>query len=365
MLATSRSGERLRRRSAMLRSGGPSKSSTSQSSPVQSRSPRWSCRDAGSRGRGSSMLREHAQALAHLLPAARDRREHLARRAGARRPPRSPRRASPRRARATRRSAPRRRSPDRASDASTTCIEPVTSPRRSSRSRNRAGSPASEESANVQPSHSAGTKRVTMPSVESIRRPECSYEPSTVGAFAKPCSLQEAQQLELGVVAGREQPVDLEHELLADHDRAVRVALADRAQRARGRHRQRRPARARGRSRSAALSVRHARRVPYEIDERARQLGVGERVVGRPAVDRRDRRRRRRARPRDAARSAAGRSRSGRARSRPRRARSRAAARRCGRTWPRARGRRRPRGRGRGTTAGVLRTRSARPRAGG
>ena len=60
------------------------------------------------------------------------------------------------------------------SDASRTCIEPVTSPSRSSRSRKRDGSPASEDSANVQPSHSAGTKRVTMPSVASIWRPECS-----------------------------------------------------------------------------------------------------------------------------------------------------------------------------------------------
>ena len=87
------------------------------------------------------------------------------------------------------------------SEASRTCIEPMTSPSRSSAPRKRAGSPASEESANSraespasdesandQPSSSAGTKRVTMPSVESIRRPECSKEPSSSGMFTNPCS---------------------------------------------------------------------------------------------------------------------------------------------------------------------------------
>ena len=66
---------------------------------------------------------------------------------------------------------------------------------------------------------------------------------------------QEAQQLELRVVAGREPPVDLEHELLADDHRGVRMPLADRAQLGRAGRRQRRPGPATGWKSTAETSV--------------------------------------------------------------------------------------------------------------
>ena len=118
---------------------------------------------------------------------------------------------------------------------------------------------------------------------------------------------EEAQQLELGVVAGGEQAVDLEHELLADHDRGVGVALADRAQR-RPRRQRHGVGPARGLEVDGASVGARRRRGADEVDQLVLELGVGERVVGRPAVERRDRRQGA-ARPPGAARSAAGRSR--------------------------------------------------------
>ena len=172
------------------------------------------------------------------------------------------------------------------------------------------------------------------------------------GAFANPCSVRKRSSSSSGLSPAREPPVDLEHDLLADDDRAC--SSGPRRSRAAP------PSRAAGiasgpeagRNSMAETSVRALAAVRTRSTSSWARLGI-EPARRRPS-SRRSRRSRRpadRARTPAAARPAAGRSRSGRARSRPRRARSRAAARRCARTSPRARAPQRPRGRARETTA--------------
>ena len=67
------------------------------------------------------------------------------------------------------------------------------------------------------------------------------------------------------------------------------MLLADRRAGSRSPAPGRRPARD-GRKSIVETSLRTAPRIAHEVDQRAGQLGVGERVVGGPAVERRDRR---------------------------------------------------------------------------
>ena len=160
-----------------------------------------------------------AQQLAHLLAAAGDRRE-LVVRAGRGRSPRSPRRrvAVEQRER-LRRSAPPARSRVVGLGREHGVHLAVTSPSRRSRARNASGSAAqllerelpavdrARDEVLQDPERRARAARRVRRTSRRARR-----------SFGKPCVGEEAQQLELGVDAGLEPAVDLQDQLVVEHD---------------------------------------------------------------------------------------------------------------------------------------------------
>ena len=284
MLATSRSGESLRRRSARLRSGDPSKSSTNQSLPRPQHVAQVEVAVVADHAPAAGHAREQAHALAHLLAAAGDRRQHRV--VGQLREDRLDllvERGRQQRERlgtgllggeAGIAGVGREQHVHRADDLAE-ALE-VGEEARGIAAQRRERERSSRRSRRAR-------SALRMPSVASIRRPECAYEPSSGGALAKPCSRQEAQQLELGIVARGEQAVDLEHELLADHDRGVRVALADRTHAPGGRLGQRLRLARRLEVDGREVAARRGG-VAYEVGQLVLELGIGQRVVRRPAV---------------------------------------------------------------------------------
>ena len=68
-----------------------------------------------------------------------------------------------------------------------------------------------------------------IPSVASMRRPSTSYQPASDAMLREAARGQEAQQLELGVHARLDAPERLQDQLVAEHDRGVGLLDADRA----------------------------------------------------------------------------------------------------------------------------------------
>ena len=202
-------------------------------------------RGGGSRGprrRGSSA---GAGARAPPRRARGSARARARRRAGRGTPTRSPRRPSPSAARATRPRSPRARRPGRAGRSRGSSA--------SGRSPRRAGASVAMKPSGRRSSCRArapsrrcpSTNCWRMPSVASICRPVYEYQPTSRAMFANPCSVEEAQQLELRVDARLEPAEDLEDQLVVEHDRRVRLLGADGPRLAGARRRSRRRRRTR------------------------------------------------------------------------------------------------------------------------
>ena len=109
------------------------------------------------------------------------------------------------------------------SEASTVCMRPMTAPSSCRRPTKRSGSSPSSSSASSQPSRAFGTKRCTTPKVASIRSPSYWYQPPSGATFSKPALAEEAQHLQLGVVAGLDAAEGLQHERVVEDHRGVRL----------------------------------------------------------------------------------------------------------------------------------------------
>ena len=311
MPATSRSGERLSRRSGSERAGSPSKSRIAQPRSGVSivwprcRSP-WvrmtlppapMCESSCSRSRTSCPRPEDRLERRRLGQLD----EHAAR--SARRRSRSGSTATPCSARRAR--TPGRRPPSRAPCAARP------SPRRA-RARARAapsGSRASSSSASSQPSRAPARYSCRIPSVASTQ-PALEVVPAGQRRDVREAARgQEAQQLELRVLARLHAPERLQDQRVAEHDRRVGLLDADRPHVDRAAEApsdgRRRPVEARARPRRRVhLGVR-----AHAVQQLAPERGVGEPVVDRPAVGARRSRARPSPRRPAAARAAPGRSR--------------------------------------------------------
>ena len=117
------------------------------------------------------------------------------------------------------------------SEARQVCMAPVTSPSRRRRPRKRSGASTSSSSASSQPSSPSGherledaQRRLGGPAVVRVPAVQRRHVLELVPA-------EEAEHLQLGVDPGLEAAVDLEDQLLVEHDRGVRLLVLDHAHR--------------------------------------------------------------------------------------------------------------------------------------
>ena len=226
MPATSRSGVLLRRRSASGRAGSPSKSSTSQSPSrpqhlaevvVAVLADRLAAGAGAAAGRAGARARSSPRARTASAGRRLEAGEQGARCLGLRA------RAGPRRG-------PRARTPGRAASRGQHARACARSPRPgAAAARGTAPGRRSESSASCQPSRAPGTNACRMPSVAVMRGARVAVPAEQARGVLEAVGVQEAQQLELGALAGLEAPVGLEDAALAEHHRAVRLLAADRA----------------------------------------------------------------------------------------------------------------------------------------
>ncbi len=231
MPATSRSGERFRRRSGSGRAGSPSKSSTTQPredsivwprcrSPWVriTRPPTVACASSESFSR-TSWPRPWIGAVASVSGRSRKTRSICSSTSAYRIESDSADGSTG------------AKSGSELSLPSAVCSSPMTTPRSSTRSSRPSGSVASSSSVSSHPSWAPARNSCRIPSVADTWRPSTSYQPFSAAMCGKPRGGQEAQQLELRVHARLDPPDRLHDQLVAEHDRRVGLLDADRADR--------------------------------------------------------------------------------------------------------------------------------------
>ena len=232
MPATSRSGERLRRRSRIERAGSPSKSSSTQRPAARSVWPRWKSPWWRISRPPTPTCGHELQPVADLLAAPGDRRERLV---VGRQVEEQPLdllvdRGGDQRQRLVARVLRGEVRVGAVASRARGAARPVTSPSSrswSSSAGRRRRAPARRRRAPSRRSRRA-TYSWTTPSVASMSSPEYAYQPASAAMCSKLVRGEEPQHLELGVVARLQAAEDLEHQALVEDERGVRLLHADR-----------------------------------------------------------------------------------------------------------------------------------------
>ena len=160
------------------------------------------------------------------------------------------------------------------------CMRPMTAPRSRRRATKRSGSSASSSSASSQPSRALGTKRCTTPKRGVHELALVLVPPAELGDVGEAALGEEAQHLELGVVARLDAAERLQHELVVEDDRGVGLLGADRAHVGAG---PRRLDALEPVELDAGVLAVHLGAVAQQAAEQLARARVGERVVDRDA----------------------------------------------------------------------------------